>query len=239
VARSPAGRKTSPPMGKQRAFVATTAQVWGLVDAVPENIRPAILLGAFVGLRTAEACGLRVRDVDFMRGIVHPTVQYPTEDLKTETSKTSVPIPESLALELAAHVKTLPESAEHLLLDQWQHQLTPWTLQRAVDKVRRGHVHPLPAGHEKRCTGCLIPGLPSEFHFHDLRHYLASMLIGSGADVKVVQKRLRHASAKTTLDTYAHLWPDSDDTTRAAVEAVFTARPAEVLAVNLRSKRDP
>jgi excisionase family DNA binding protein len=25
----------------------------------------------------AEVCGLRVADVDFMRGIVHPTVQYP------------------------------------------------------------------------------------------------------------------------------------------------------------------
>jgi integrase len=48
------------------------------------------------------------------------------------------------------------------------------------------------------------------FRFHDLRHYFASLLIASGADVKVVQARLRHASAKTTLDTYGHLWPDSD-----------------------------
>ena len=118
----------------------------------------------------------------------------------------------------------MPDSAEHLLLDLWQHQLTPWTLQRAVDKVRRAHVNPLPAGHDKKCAGCLVPGLPPEFHFHDLRHYLASMLIASGADVKVVQTRLRHASAKTTLDTYGHLWPDSDDTTRAAVDAVLSAR---------------
>ncbi len=50
------------------------------------------------------------------------------------------------------------------------------------------------------------------------------LLIASGADVKVVQARLRHASAKTTLDTYGHLWPDSDESTRAAIDAVFTAR---------------
>jgi len=50
------------------------------------------------------------------------------------------------------------------------------------------------------------------------------MLIASGADVKVVQARMRHASAKTTLDTYGHLWPDSDDSTRTAVAAVFAAR---------------
>ena len=42
------------------------------------------------------------------------------------------------------------------------------------------------------------------------------------ADVKVVQTRLRHATASTTLDTYGHLWPDSDDTTRTAVAAAIS-----------------
>jgi hypothetical protein len=40
-------------------------------------------------------------------------------------------------------------------------------------------------------------------------------------NVQVVQARLRHASASTTLDTYSHLWPDSDDSTRTAVETVL------------------
>jgi integrase len=71
-----------------------------------------------------------------------------------------------------------------------------------------------------------VSGLPAEFRFQDLRHYFASLLIASGADVKVVQARLRHASAKTTLDTYSHLWPDSDDSTRAAVDSVLLARVA-------------
>lgn len=54
---------------------------------------------------------------------------------------------------------------------------------------------------------------------HDLRHYAASVLISSGLSVKAVQLHLGHASAVTTLDTYAHLWPDAEDTTRAALEA--------------------
>jgi integrase len=70
-----------------------------------------------------------------------------------------------------------------------------------------------------------VEGLPTEFRFHDLRHYFASLLIASGLDVKVVQARLRHASAKTTLDTYGHLWPDKDESSRAAVAAVYAARP--------------
>jgi integrase len=45
--------------------------------------------------------------------------------------------------------------------------------------------------------------------FHELHHYYASLLIRHGESVKVVQSRLGHATAAETLDTYAHLWPDS------------------------------
>jgi integrase len=48
-----------------------------------------------------------------------------------------------------------------------------------------------------------VPDLPDGFRFHDLRHYFASLLIASNLDVKTVQIRLRHASAKTTLDVTA------------------------------------
>jgi len=46
-------------------------------------------------------------------------------------------------------------------------------------------------------------------HFHDLRHCYASFR--HGESVKTVQARLGHANAAETLDTYSHLWPDSDD----------------------------
>lgn len=57
-----------------------------------------------------------------------------------------------------------------------------------------------------------------------LRHYFASLLIAHGADVKAVQARLRHGSGKTTLDTYGHLWPDKDESTKAIVDGVIDAR---------------
>lgn len=73
-----------------------------------------------------------------------------------------------------------------------------------------------------------VVGLPDGFRYQDLRHYLASLLIASGADVKAVQTRLRPASAKTTLDTYGHLRPDRDESTRAAVDAVLQDRADSV-----------
>jgi integrase len=57
---------------------------------------------------------------------------------------------------------------------------------------------------------------------------MLSTSFASGADVKTVQARLRHASAKTTLDTYGHLWPDRDESTRAAVDAVLQDRADSV-----------
>jgi len=98
VAKSPCSRRTSPAAGKQRPYVCTTEQMWALHDAMPERLRAAVLLGALAGLRDAEACGLRIADIDFMRGIVTPAVQYPAEQLETETSKAALPIPQSLAL---------------------------------------------------------------------------------------------------------------------------------------------
>jgi integrase len=210
VPRSPCSRRTSPGQGKQRPYVATTEQVWALHGAMPDRYRAGILLGAFAGLRTAEACGLRVADVDFMRGSVNPAVQYPAEALKTETSRIAIPVPQVLALELAAHVRDYPGST--LLTNELGDQLGPWALERVF-----------------RVARAAVDGLPAGFRYHDLRHYLASLLIASGADVKTVQARLRHASAKTTLDTYGHLWPDRDESTKAAVEAAWATRPVESL----------
>lgn len=52
---------------------------------------------------------------------------------------------------------------------------------------------------------------------HELRHYAASVMIDRGLSVKAVQAQLGNSSAKTTLDTYAHLWPDAEEATRTAL----------------------
>jgi hypothetical protein len=42
----------------------------------------------------------------------------------------------------------------------------------------------------------------------------------------VIQSRMGHASAMMTLDVYGHMFPDSDDRTRAAVNA-YLGSPAD------------
>jgi len=96
---------------------------------------------------------------------------------------------------------------ETVVADELRQACSPWELQRAV-----------------RVARMKVKGLPVGFRYHDLRHHFASLLIASGLDVKVVQTRLRHASAMTTLNTYGHMWPDADESSRAAVAVVLAAR---------------
>lgn len=41
--------------------------------------------------------------------------------------------------------------------------------------------------------------------FHSLRHTHTTNLLSNGADIKYVQKRLRHKNIKTTLGIYQHI----------------------------------
>lgn len=212
MTRNPASRKTSPPTPKQRPFVATTEQVWALYDAMPDQMRGAVLLAAFAGLRAGEIVAMTVADVDFARGVVHPRVQYSDKDyaadLKTDASDSAVPVP----VELMAFLAHVPArySTPHLVVSMYGTRITPARLdvhfRRAADSV---------------------PGMPDGFRLHDLRHYFASSLIASGLDIKTVQARVRHKSAKVTLDVYGHLFPDRDDATRDALRSqIRRAEPA-------------
>jgi integrase len=53
---------------------------------------------------------------------------------------------------------------------------------------------------------------------HDLRHTAASLAIAAGANVKVVQRMLGHASAAMTLDSYADLFDDDLDAVALALD---------------------
>jgi hypothetical protein len=61
----------------------------------------------------------------------------------------------------------------------------------------------------------------------------------SNAQCETVQARMRHASARTTLDCYGHLWPDTDESINTAIGAVIAARiegSGEATADALRAK---
>ena len=59
---------------------------------------------------------------------------------------------------------------------------------------------------------------------HALRHTAASLAISAGANPKVVQRMLGHASAAMTLDVYADLFDSDLDSVADRVQGMWAAR---------------
>jgi len=211
IASSPCAGIRLPRRVPRQVVPLTTEQVHALSAAMPPRYRALVVLAAGTGLRQGEAFGLEVRHVDFLRRTLQVEQQLVTlpgappqvSPPKTDASYRTVPLPQVVVDALAAHLRDYPtaglifttETSEPIRRTAFSGKA--W--QRAVQSA----------------------GLPAGTGFHALRHYYASLLIRHGESVKVVQLRLGHATAAETLDTYAHLWPDSEDRTREAVDSVL------------------
>jgi integrase len=121
--------------------------------------------------------------------------------LKTKASYRTVPLPEVVLESLANHLAHFPAATDGLVFTN-----------EAGNPIRRNRFSDLFR------TAVDTAGAPPGTRFHDLRHHCASLLIRHGESVKTVQALLGHASASETLETYAHLWPDSEDPKREAVD---------------------
>ena len=75
---------------------------------------------------------------------------------------------------------------------------------------------------------------------HGLRHTTASLAISAGANVKVVQRMLGHATAAMTLDRYGHLLSDdlagvADALGKAIESTVVSLRYSDTKTMRLES----
>jgi integrase len=66
-----------------------------------------------------------------------------------------------------------------------------------------------------------VPGL-SESRLHDLRHFMATQLLGAGVDPKVVAQRGGWSKVATMLDRYAHALPVNDRAAAEVLGGMFT-----------------
>jgi len=225
LASSPCVGTRLPKVEKRKVEPITTEQVRALVEAMPERYRGLVLLTVGTGMRQGEVFGLTLDRVDFLRrsltvdrqlvGISGRVPHFGPP--KTAASVRVIPLPTVVVDGLAAHLAAFP--AVDLIFTN-----------ETGDMIRRSNFGTM----WRRVTKSVeLDGL----HFHDLRHYYASLLIRHGESVKTVQARLGHANAAETLDTYSHLWPDSDDRTREAVDLVLTGFLADSLRTSVVAER--
>jgi integrase len=201
IPANPAQGLDLPAEPRNELVIPTIDEVAQLADAFPDDMRAAVWVGAAAGLRTSEAMGLRVESVDFLRRTITVNRQIKNRELsprlKSHASYRAIPVSEELITMLAHHVEVHGPGPEGVLFH------------------RDGRL----LGRHQVSLAMRNAGVVG--HFHNLRHFYASMLIAGGQSVKVVQKRLGHASATITLDTYGHLWPDNEDETRDVVSRLL------------------
>lgn len=151
------------------------------------DVRDRAVLEVFysTGIRVSELVGLNWSDIDFQLGIVRVVGKGSKERI--------VPIGE-IALQ------ALRDYA-HKQQQRWQFACkgeTPVFLNNRGGRITARSVARIVEKHLKRA------GIPIKMGPHGLRHSFATHLLNSGADLRVIQELLGHASLSTT-QKYTHL----------------------------------
>jgi integrase len=204
----------------------THQQVAALADACADPLNPSkhrrltersndtyrliVLFLSYTGVRFGEMAALRVEQLDLDRrraAIVRSVTPVQGRGLVWGTPKTherrDVPVPRFLVAELAEHIKD--RAPDDLVFPAAR---SGGPIRVAVFRI---------GAFDDAAERIGVPDLRP----HDLRHTAASLAIAAGADVKVVQQMLGHASAAMTLDRYGHLFGDRLDEVADALDAAF------------------
>lgn len=146
----------------------------------------------WTGMRMGELLALNPKDVDLEKRTISITKSYQRlgkKDVitppKTPKSKRVITIPEFLAADIKDYMDSLYELQEN-------DRLFPITKYYLEHEMQRG----IKESGVKR------------IRVHDLRHSHASMLIELGFSPLEIANRLGHEKVETTLNTYAHLYPN-------------------------------
>jgi integrase len=160
-----------------------------------EPVRTAFLMAAVMGMRRGEIFGVKWEDVDFERAVLHIRRSYVDGvegPPKTESSRRPLPIPPQAVEAL----KAWQEKSSFTTPDHWvfasesafgKQPLWPGTLWRrnVVPAITRAKIN------------------KSKLGWHSLRRSYASLLLATGASVRVSMELMRHSTAEMTLATYA------------------------------------
>lgn len=167
----------------------------------------ALYIGKYTGLRISETFALTRDDFDFDNQMIHVNKKmvyanlrkyelYVKEEMKTKSSKSTIPFHTSLQKIIKEWLKKHPH--DYVISDDKGYLINPKQLEYSLWVISKE--------------------LGIDFHYHMLRHTLATNLVRNGADLKSTQEIMRHANISTTMNIYAHV---NNDNKRNALYVAF------------------
>lgn len=200
-----------PSMAKTRAPIPSIAELQRLIAALDirepkesrqthRNRRVMVGLALFCGMRWGEVTGLQWENVDLVRGRVSVRHSLSLLDgLKSPKTFAGIrdnPLPKNLLADLQEihRLRGFPEKG-HVILSRRSLPMNHSDSHRMMRPLfeRAGLIgedgHPL-------------------YTFHKFRHAAGSLLIHGGVNPLHVKQFMGHASIKTTMDIYGHLFPE-------------------------------
>lgn len=222
LVKTPCRGITLPADVKKKRQTLTPAQLAELAKGLPELDRPLVYVAGVLGLRWSEVAGLRVRALDFLNRTLtlSETVAEVNgrllldEDVKTAASGRTMAVPPFVMDMLAAHLARrglTAADAEALVFVAPKGgplRATNFRTRRWADAVE-----------------ALVKDSPEleGLTFHGLRHVAASLMVDSNEHPRVVQHRLGHATARLSMELYAHVSEAADKEAAAHLETLFSA----------------
>ena len=205
-----------PKKKKHEASIYTPEQLQILFRLVEGNrLETAVKLGAYLGLRREEICGLKWDDIDFekhtlciYRAMTQVGTEIVVKDTKTNASQRKLHIPNSLLSVLKEEYNRQAENKKRFG-DGW----------KGIGFVivwEDGHSY-RPNYISELFTKFLKENNLPKIVLHELRHTFASISNEAGVQEFNIGKALGHANVGTTKKIYTHLF---DQKHTAAVDAV-------------------
>jgi integrase len=178
-------------------------------------------------MRVGELIALRWQDINLDSGSLWIAQQYDAKykgfrGVKSHRSRRPVAVDPDLVARLRAH--RVAQKVRQLAAGERWERAHRWGGKKCVEGCH-GRVFTDDMGHRVthftlRCAlnRCLEAANLEHISRHGLRHTHASLLVGLGTSMKVVQERLGHSSFAITADTYSHVAGDAQHAAAALFE---------------------
>ncbi len=187
-------------LGRQRAKRAKVPDVLAaeelrkLLSGLRNPARAVVFLTATTGLRISEALGLKWSDLDFASGVINlgrAVVHQHIGETKTEASQKPVPRDGALAAVL-----------QYWSTQTWYRRPEDWVFASP-------RMHGKQPYWPETLLRCYVQpaarrlGIAKHIGWHSFSRMFATLLKGTGEDIKTTQELTRHANSRLTLDVYA------------------------------------